>query len=84
MRKYCILLILSFLSFKEALANHTKGGWMYYEYLGPGSTANTLKYRITLKTYTACTLGNGQFNPTVNFTIFDAGNNQQLYNLPVT
>jgi len=57
---------------------------MYYEYLGPGSAANTLKYRITLKLYTACVLNAGQFNETINFTIFNAGNNQQLYNIPVT
>ncbi len=84
MKKYCILLILSFLSFKEIYANHTKGGWMYYEYLGPGSAANTIKYRITLKLYTACVLSGGQFNPTINFTIFDGGNNQQISNIPVT
>ena len=84
MKKYYILFILSFLSCKEILANHTKGGWMYYEYLGPGSTAGTLSYRITLKVYTACTLSGGQFNPDINFTIFNAGNNQQLYNIPVT
>jgi gliding motility-associated-like protein len=84
MKKYCILLILLFFSFQKIFADHTKGGWMYYEYLGAGSAPNTLQYRIVLKTYTACTLSSGQFNPTVNFTIFNAGNNQQLYNIAVT
>ena len=84
MKKHWIFFILSFLSFKEIFANHTKGGWMYYEYLGAGSTAGTLKYRITLKVYTACELSSGQFNPDINLTIFNALTNQQLYNIPVT
>ena len=63
---------------------HTKGGWMYYEYLGPGSAPNTNKYRITLKFYTACMLNTGQFDPTINFAVFDAGTHQQLFTIPVT
>ena len=63
---------------------HTKGGWMYYEYLGPGGAPNTNKYRITLKFYTACVLTSGQFEPTINFIIFNAGTRQQLYSIPVT
>jgi len=63
---------------------HTKGGWMFYEYLGPGSTAGTNKYRITLKFYTACNLTSGQFEPTINFYIFDPVTRQTLYTIPVT
>lgn len=84
MKKIGILLILSFFIYKQSFANHTKGGWMYYEYIGPGSLPNTVKYRITLKLYTACSLNEGQFNPDISFTVFDASNNQQLYNFPVT
>ena len=72
--------LLTFFSF----ANHTKGGWMYYEYLGTGSAANSLKYRVTLKLYTICTLTSGQFNQTINFSFFDGATNQNLYDLPVT
>jgi gliding motility-associated-like protein len=83
MKKYCILFILSFLSFKEIFANHTKGGWMYYEYLGPGSTANTSKYKIVLKIYSECNLTSGQIDPEVPFTFFNAANNTQLLNILV-
>ena len=65
-------------------ANHTKGGYMYYEYLGPGSNANRLKYRITLKFYTACNLNENQFEPTINFTIFNATSYSVVSNTPVT
>jgi gliding motility-associated-like protein len=71
--------LLTFISF----ANHTKGGWMYYEYLGPGSGANTSKYRITLKLYTECTLNPGQTDDVIPFTVFNALTNAQVYNLSV-
>ena len=63
---------------------HTKGGWMFYEYMGPGSAAGTNKYKITLKLYTACNLTSGQFDPTINFIFFDAGTRQQVASIPVT
>lgn len=83
MRKFIFASLLLILS-SPSFANHTKGGWMYYEYLGPGSATNTAKYRITLKLYTACELTSGQFDPTINFTIFNGSTNQMLYNIPVT
>jgi gliding motility-associated-like protein len=78
-----ILLLLSFLG-KDGYANHTKGGYMYYQYLGTGSAPGTLRYLITLKLYTNCVLTTNQFNPTINITIFNAGNNQQVSNDAVT
>ena len=83
MKKFFVFTLFSILTI-SAFANHTKGGWMYYEYLGAGNTANTIKYRITLKLYTACTLTGGQFNPTINFSFFDGATNQNLFNIPVT
>ena len=84
MKKYFILIVLSLLSFKELMANHTRGGWMYYEYMGPGNTAGTNRYRITLKFYTSCILNTGQFDPTINFSVFNATSRQLLYTIPVT
>ncbi len=83
MKKYCILFILSFLSVKEILANHTKGGWMYYEYLGPGSAPNTSRYRIILKLYSECDLNPGQIDASVPFTFFNPANNSQVLNISV-
>jgi gliding motility-associated-like protein len=55
MKKYYILIILSLLACKEILANHTKGGWMYYEYLGPGvNDPNKLRYKIGINLYVEC------------------------------
>ncbi len=83
MRKFFVILIL-FLQFSGVYANHTKGGYMYYEYAGPGSSPNTARYNIVLKLYTNCFLNNGQFDATINFTIFNAANNQVESNNAVT
>lgn len=83
MKKFVFVILFSCIA-ASAFANHTKGGWMYYEYLGAGSTANTLKYRVTLKLYTICLLNSGQFNPTINFSFFDGATNQSLFDASVT
>ena len=83
MKKFLFVIVFSLLAIASN-ANHTKGGWLYYQYLGPGNSANTLKYRITLKLYTACILNSGQFNATINFSVFDGGNNSLVYNWPVS
>jgi gliding motility-associated-like protein len=57
-----------------SFANHTKGGWMYYKYLGAGVAPNSAKYLITLKLYTECQLNANQWCPEVNVSIFKAEN----------
>ena len=79
------MLLLFFLTgfFYTSLANHTRGGWMYYKYIGPGSNPNTARYSITLKLYTECILNANQWCPNVNITIFNAGDNTLLETVPV-
>jgi gliding motility-associated-like protein len=62
-----------------SFAEHTKGGWMYYTYLGPGTAPNSARYKITLKIYTKCIFDNPpQFCPTIVVSIFNGANNQLL------
>ena len=71
-----ILLTLFFIGLLfTSFANHTKGGWMYYRYLGPGAAPNTARYTITLKLYTECILNANQYCPDINISIFNANNN---------
>lgn len=49
--KYALLIIFFTFSFNSLYAKHIVGGEMIYEYLGPGSTSNTKKYRITLRLF---------------------------------
>ena len=50
---------------------HTKGGWMYYEYLGPGiNDPNKLRYKIGLNLYISCS--STTIEAQWNFTFFSA------------
>ena len=70
MKKYILLIILSIVCIQDIYANHTKGGWMYYEYLGPGTIDPTkLKYKIGLNLYIEC--GSTLIDATWNFSFFD-------------
>ncbi len=57
-------------------SNHLKGGWVYYEYLGPGSSPNTVKYQITVKQYLDCRSTGQQIDQTVFLGIFNNATNQ--------
>lgn len=70
MKKYLLLIILSVVCIQDIYANHTKGGWMYYEYLGPGiADPSKLRYRIGLNLYIEC--GSTLIEPTWNFSFFN-------------
>jgi gliding motility-associated-like protein len=71
MKKLYFLLIF-FFSFCQTFATHTKGGWMYYEYLGRGiSDPTKLRYRVGLNFYMDC--NSGVFESTFFFSIFAGG-----------
>lgn len=72
------------LAAQQVYANHTKGGYMFYEYLGQGSNPNRVRYRIVLKLYTNCQLNTSQFDRSINFTFFDGGSYQLISADPVT
>lgn len=74
MIKKCLLSILFISCSLIAFADHIKGGWMYYEYLGPSTTnpANRV-YKITAKVYRDCSNidpNHPQNSSTATFTIF--------------
>ncbi len=84
MKKVFFVLIFSLYCFMS-FANHTKGGWMYYEYLGPGTNdPSKNKYKIVLLVYLRCDVGSipgtGSIDQQINFTFFD-GNNQFIENV---
>ncbi|MBA2744995.1 MAG: gliding motility-associated C-terminal domain-containing protein [Flavisolibacter sp.] len=67
-----------------ALADHLKGGFFTYEYLGPGITnPNSVRYRVRLTVYMACNPSSGQLNTSIPFTFFDANSNAQVQNVMV-
>ncbi len=69
--KKILLSIFFIISAYTAFATHTKGGWMYYEYLGRGINDTTkLRYRIGLNYYMSCF--SGVLEASYNLSIFQA------------
>lgn len=83
MRKALAIVLLLFGSIQSLIAEHIKGGEMFYVYLGPGSGANTAEYRVTLKLYIDCNANSsGQLDGTIRLTVFDKSNNGQVPGSP--
>jgi gliding motility-associated-like protein len=82
MKKIALLSILIFASL-ISYSNHLKGGWVYYEALGDGSTPGTIKYRITVKQYLDCGSTSGQIDPDVYLGIFNGQNNQLFQQITI-
>lgn len=55
----------------SSFARHITGGEIFYEYLGPGATAGTSQYKITLRLFRDCFSGGATLDPTVSIGIFD-------------
>jgi hypothetical protein len=76
------LLFILFISV-SCFANHIKGGFFTYKYLGAGVTnpANN-RYQIVLNVYMECSPppSSGQLSPVINFSIFDGGSNAFIRN----
>lgn len=84
MKKLLLIISLSLCSF-ISFATHTKGGWIYYEYLGQGVNDPTkLRYKVVLKIYMICNATYpGQLDDNVNFTYFDGGSHAFIQNRTV-
>ncbi len=52
-------------------ARHIAGGEIFYEYLGPGSTAGTSTYKVTLRLFRDCYSTGAQLDPTINMSVYD-------------
>lgn len=80
--KRLLLSVLFGMTLLVADAAHIKGGFFSYQYLGPGQGTN-LRYRVTLTVYMICDPSTGQLSNPINFSIFNAANNQFIQNVSV-
>lgn len=78
MMKKLVFSVLLFTLLSNAFAAHIKGGFITYKYLGPGTDANSLKYKITLTVYMVCNPSAGQLTNPIDITIFN-GNGPGMY-----
>lgn len=70
MKKLLFTLLFS-IALIHAFAAHIKGGFLTYEYLGPGTVNPTfLRYKIKLTMYMSCFPTSGQLTNPINLTIF--------------
>ena len=80
MHKY-LFSLLFLLAASTSFANHIKGGFFTYKYLG--TTGNKLRYNVKLTVYMGCNPNPGQLNPTINFSVYDAGTRQHIRDITV-
>lgn len=81
--KKLFLLVLIFISVISGFANHLKGGWIQYSYVGPGLNPNTSKYEITVRQYLDCGSVGRQRDANVFLGIFDGGTNQLISTITI-
>ncbi len=82
--KQIAFLIFGVLVSVVSYGNHLKGGWIYYEALGPGAAPNTIKYRITVKQYLDCASTSAQIDQQVYLGIFTNTDNQLFQKLTIS
>jgi gliding motility-associated-like protein len=83
MRKI-ILALLFLISATSAFADHLKGGFFTYTYLGAGiNNPSYLRYRITLTVYMHCEPSAGQLTDPINFSFFNAATNGFIQDVSV-
>ncbi len=72
MWRKCLFIVLGFFTLAQLNAAHLKGGWIQYEYLGDGASANSSRYRITVRQYLDCSSRAGQRDAVVHLGIFNS------------
>lgn len=82
MKRFLFLFIL-ICFVNSTFANHIKGGWIQYEYLGPGANANTSKYQITVRQYLDCGSTGGQRDASVFLGIFDGATSSLITTITI-
>ena len=84
MKKIFPIFLLLFVFASPTYARHIAGGEIFYEYLGPGASAGTSMYKITLRLFRDCQSTGAQLDPTINIAIFDKAGNKEISGSPFT
>src|SRR3954464_5565375 len=53
MKKF-VVFVVTLIYFSQASASHISGGELFYEYIGPGVSPNSSKYKITMRLFRDC------------------------------
>lgn len=82
MKPLAILFCICFIT-GAAEAAHLKGGWIQYQYLGPGQSANSSRYQITVRQYLEFNSTSGQVDAFVAIGIFNGLTNATVQTINV-
>ncbi|MCX6264345.1 MAG: PKD domain-containing protein [Bacteroidetes bacterium] len=77
------LLLVCLCMVSPSMANHLKGGWIQYKYIGPGAAANTSRYEITVRQYLDCGSNAGQRDASVFLGVFNSKTGAQVDNVTI-
>lgn len=85
MKKILLAIFVVFIT-AQANANHLKGGWIQYEYMGTNAANGNLQYRITVRQYLNCNATGGQIDANIFLGIFKNQTNElvQTLNIPLS
>ena len=86
MKRFLLSIAVLFILSAPSYANHIKGGFFSYQYLGPGTNdpLNNIRYKVTLTVYMICNATSAQISNPINFSIFNGGNGQFVQNAGVS
>jgi gliding motility-associated-like protein len=83
MKKH-FFLIFFLISYLASYADHIKGGWMYYEYVGKSPDGTKLEYKVTVKVYRNCENSDpnsNQNDKSIFITVYNSASKQQVANV---
>jgi gliding motility-associated-like protein len=83
MYKYLLTLLLLTLG-GATFANHIKGGFFTYKYLGESADGSRVRYNVKLTVYMGCNPNPGQLNQVINFSFFDGASRAFVRNESVS
>ncbi len=83
MKKSILFFLIILVCGQSSYAAHLKGGWIQYTYLGPGGTANSSKYQVTVRQYLLCSSSATQRDAQVYLGVFDGVTNQLINTITI-
>jgi gliding motility-associated-like protein len=82
MKKLTVIVCCLFFWILEIQARHIKGGEISYEYVGPGTLANSDRYIVTLRLFLECNASGQQLDEFANIGFYRISDQQPLQGSP--
>ncbi|MES2775443.1 MAG: PKD domain-containing protein [Bacteroidota bacterium] len=80
---FSLLIVLLFVQ-TTSFAAHLKGGWIKYEYVGPGAATGTSRYNVTVYQYLDCNSTSQQVDQNIVLCVFNGNSLLQRHSVPLS